>query len=186
MRTLSKTYEKCAIASTEKTPPWVSKHPRAATSSIDPNSLLVQRLTPPLATLVSRRLLSSREARGVDDLSSGVLAVYRPVRSIVAVGFAELGKPLDVALVGKCNLFGRQSSGVAADAARIRIRSIVQSVSRFRLVEGGSEDKVRRPCGERQSSANIPNAAGVGCFGQERRGALVLALVGWGLGTIED
>jgi hypothetical protein len=182
---LSKTYESEQPRAQRKYYHEPARTPRFVAQSLG-RRLIVQRLAPPLATLVSRRLYPSHEARGVDNLSSSILAIHRPVRSIIPVGFAELGKSRDVTLVHTGDLLGRQGSGVAGDAARIGVWSVEQGVRRLRLVEGGSNDIVRRPCVERKGFANVANAAGVEGFGQESRGALVLALVGQGLGTIED
>jgi hypothetical protein len=111
-----------------------------------PKDLVVQPLALPLATVVGRRLLSSRESRGIDDLRSSILVINRPVRRVVSIRVAELSEPRDVALVDIRNLLGREGSRVAGDATHVGIRSVEQGVRRFTLVQGRSDDKVRRPC----------------------------------------
>jgi hypothetical protein len=142
MVSLSKTYESEQPREQRKYYHEPARTPRFVAQSLG-RRLVVQRLAPQLATLVSRRLFPSHEARGVDNLSSSILAIHRPVRSIIPVRFAGLGKSRDVALVDVCDLLGRQRIGVAGDVARIGVWSVEQGVRRLRLVEGGSNDTVR-------------------------------------------
>jgi hypothetical protein len=98
MVSLSKTYESEQPRAQRKYYHEPARTPRFVAQSLG-RRLVVQRLAPPLATLVSRRLFPSHEARGVDNLGSSILAIHRPVRSIIPVGLTELGKSRDVALV---------------------------------------------------------------------------------------
>jgi hypothetical protein len=94
---LSKTYESERPRAQRKYYHEPARTPRFVAQSLG-RRLVVQRFAPSLATLVSRRLFPSHEARGVDNLSRSILAIHRPVRIIIPVGFAELGKSRDVTL----------------------------------------------------------------------------------------
>jgi hypothetical protein len=76
-------------------------------------------------------------------------------------------------LVDVCDLLGRQRSGVASDAARVRVRYTIPSVRRFRLIERGSDDKVGRPSTKGESVADVADTANFERFGQDSRGVEV-------------
>jgi hypothetical protein len=157
---------------------WVFKHSRVvATQSIGPKTLIEQPLTPPLAARVSSRFLRSCKTRGVYNQVGSVLAMNRPLRSVVCIRVAELSQPRDVTLIDIRNLLGRQARRVAIDAARIGVASSVEGVRRFGIVQGRSGDEVRRPCVERKGIPEVRHGASEKRPGQESRGAFVLAFV---------